>query len=125
MEIELLSGRRVLVVEDEFLVLILIEEILADLGCTSVSSAPSIRKALALIEAQPFDVAMLDVNLGGERSFRIADELATRGVPFLFATGYGSLGLPDAHRSRPVVSKPFRLHELRNALTGLLSGSAD
>ena len=124
METELLSGRRVLVVEDEFIVLMMIEEMLTDLGCTSVSTAPSVRKALALVEAQPFDVAMLDVNLGGDTSFPIADALATRGVPFLFATGYDVQALTDTHRSRPVLRKPFREHELGEALTGLLAGSA-
>ena len=124
MDTGLLSGRRVLVVEDEFLVLLLIEEMLADLGCTFVSTAPSVRKALALIEAQPFDVAMLDVNLNRETSFPIADALAARGVPFLFATGYDVQCLTDAHRSRPVLRKPFREHELRETLSGLLAGSA-
>ncbi len=124
METELLSGRRVLVVEDEFLVLMMIEEMLADLGCESVSTAPSVRKALALVEAQAFDVAMLDVNLGGDTSFPIADALATQGVPFLFATGYDIQSLTDRHRSRPVLRKPFRDHELRETLRGLLSGCA-
>jgi CheY-like chemotaxis protein len=123
MTTELLSGQRVLVVEDEFLVLMMIEEMLADLGCTSVSTAPSVKKALALVEGQPFDVAMLDVNLGRETSFPIADALATRGVPFLFATGYDVRSQTDTHRSRPVLSKPFGDHELRKALKGLLLAS--
>jgi CheY-like chemotaxis protein len=124
-ETELLSDRRVLVVEDEFIVLMMLEEMLADLGCTSVSTAPSVRKALTLVDAHPFDVAMLDVNLGGETSFPIADALATRGVPFLFATGYDVQSLIDTHCSRPVLRKPFRDRELREALAGLLAGSTD
>lgn len=125
MTTELLSGRRVLVVEDEFLVLMLIEDMLADLGCEAVSTAPSVGKALALVEAQPFDVAMLDMNLGGTTSLPVADALAARSVPFLFATGYDGQSLTDGHRTRPVLRKPFQAHELRQVLAGLLlSGAA-
>lgn len=119
----MLSGRRVLVVEDEFLVLMMIEDMLADLGCGSVFTAPSVPKALALIEAQPFEVAMLDVNLGGEKSFPVADALAAREVPFLFATGYDDHSLTEAHRGRKVLKKPFRRQELGKVLIDLLSRS--
>lgn len=122
---ELLSGRRVLVVEDEFLVLMLIEDMLGDLGCESVSTAPSVRKALALVEAQPFEVAMLDMNLNGDRPFAIADALAARGVPFMFATGYSGHDLSAGYGDRPLLKKPFHAHELRKIMTGLLSHSAE
>jgi CheY-like chemotaxis protein len=76
---KLLSGRRVLVVEDEMLVLIMIEDMLADLGCKSVTSAATIDKALALIDAQAFDFAMLDINLNGRDSHPVAEALSARG----------------------------------------------
>jgi CheY-like chemotaxis protein len=84
----LLSGRRVLVVEDEMLVLIMIEDMLVDLGCESVTAAATIAQALALIEAQVFDVAMLDMNLNGSQPYSVADALAARIIPFVFSTGY-------------------------------------
>ena len=72
---KLLSGRRVLVVEDEMLILIMIEDMLADLGCKSVTSAATVDKALALIDAQAFDFAMLDINLNGSDSHPVAEAL--------------------------------------------------
>ena len=81
---KLLSGRRVLVVEDEMLVLIMIEDMLADLGCQSVTAAATVDKALALIHTQVFDVALLDVNLNGNDSHPVAEALRTRGAVCLF-----------------------------------------
>ncbi|MGQ0589633.1 MAG: response regulator [Sphingosinicella sp.] len=116
----LLSGRRVLVVEDEMLVLLNIEDMLADLGCTSVSAAATVDQALALIEAQGFDAAMVDVNLDRGKSYAVADALAARGVPFLFSTGYSGQSLKDGYRDRPVLGKPYRNAELAEALVRLL-----
>ena len=73
---KLLSGRRILVVEDEMLVLMSIEDMLADLGCKSVTAAATVDQAIAFIHAQVFDAAMLDMNLNGTKSFPIADKLA-------------------------------------------------
>jgi CheY-like chemotaxis protein len=120
---KLLSGRRVLVVEDEMLVLMNIEDMLADLGCSSVSAAATVDQALALIDAQPFDAATLDMNLKGDRSYAVANALAARGVPFLFATGYDAHYMPDGYRDQPVLKKPFPLEELASMLTRLLSNS--
>jgi len=117
---ELLAGRRVLVVEDEMLILLNIEDMLADLGCTSVSAAATVSQALALVEAQAFDAAMLDVNLDGGNSYPVADALAARGVPFVFSTGYGGQGLKDGYRDRPVLGKPYRSAELVESLTRLM-----
>jgi len=117
---DLLCGRRVLVVEDEMLVLMNIEDMLIDLGCGSVSTAATVDQALALIETQPFDAAMLDVNLDGSSSYPVADVLAERGVPFVFSTGYGDQRLNDAYRDRPVLGKPYRNADLAEALTRVL-----
>ena len=118
---ELLSGRRILVVEDEMLVLIMIEDMLADLRCKSVSVAATVPQALALIDAQVFDAAMLDMNLKGNQSHAVADALAARGVPFIFATGYSAHDRSGAHLDRPVLKKPFRHEDLVEIFTRLLS----
>jgi CheY-like chemotaxis protein len=115
----LLSGRQILVVEDEMLVLIMIEDMLADLGCTSVTSAATVDKALALIEAQAFDVALLDMNLNGNDSHPVAEALSARGVPFVYATGNAGQSLRDGYSDRPVLKKPFKYEELAAILTRL------
>ena len=84
-----LYGRRVLVVEDEMIVAWLLEDMLADFGCTIVGPAARIDQALAMIKAEALDAAVLDVNLNGQQSYPLADALVTRGVPFVFSTGYG------------------------------------
>lgn len=117
---KLLSGRCVLVVEDEMLVLMNIEFMLADLGCESVAAAATVAQALALIETQAFDAAMLDVNLDGYQSYPIADALAARGVPFAFSTGYSNEGVIDEYRERPVLRKPYQEQELLEIFTRLL-----
>jgi len=95
MDKNLLSGKRVLVVEDEMLVLMAIEDMLADLGCTSISVAGNLDKALALIEVERFDIATLDINLNGQRSYTVAEALSNAGVPFAFSTGYGEHGVGE------------------------------
>ena len=117
---KLLSGRRILVVEDEMLVLLNIEDMLADLGCQSVSAAATADQALALIDTQFFDAAMLDVNLDGRKSYPIADALAARGVPFVFSTGYSGQSLNDDYKDRPTLGKPYLEADLVESLTRLL-----
>ncbi|QCI63376.1 response regulator [Phreatobacter stygius] len=118
---KVLAGRRVLVVEDEMLVLIMIEDMLADLGCESVLAAASVHQALALIDAHTFDVAMLDMNLSGDKTYAVADALAAHGVPFVFSTGYSQHGMRDGYRDRPLLTKPFMEKELGDILARLLA----
>ena len=115
-----LSGRHILVVKDEIMVLLLIEEILAELGA-SVAAAATVPEALALIDAQVFDVATLDVNLNGTTSYPVADALAARGVPFVFSTGYSDHALKIGYRDRPVLTKPFKPQELVDTCLRLLA----
>lgn len=117
---DILAGRRVLVVEDEMLILMCAEDMLAALGCALVDGASTVDEALALIEARRFDAALLDVNLGGSSSERVADKLAERGVPFAFATGYSERDARHKHHDRPVLKKPFRHEELVQVLTSIL-----
>ena len=106
---EALSGIRVLLVEDETLVAMLLEDMVSDLGGTVIASASRVGRALEILEdpSTEIDIAILDVNLGGEDAFPVAGALAERGVPFAFSTGYGNAGLPDNWRSRPTLQKPF------------------
>jgi CheY-like chemotaxis protein len=118
---DLLAGRRVLVVEDEMLILLMIEDMLADLGCESVTAAATIDKALALIEGQAFDAAMLDMNLNGDDSLKVADALTAQGVPFVYCTGNNGPGMRDDPVNTPVLRKPFSVEDLTTILTRLLS----
>jgi len=115
------SGRRVLLVEDEMLVVWLLEDMLADLGCTVVGPASSVNQALAMIDAEVIDVAVVDVNLNGQMSYPVADALAARGVPFVFSTGYDKETLLDGYRSFPVLQKPFHRSELSDTFSKLLT----
>ena len=103
------------------LVLLGIEDVLADHGCESVSAAANVDQALSLIDSQAFDAAMVDVNLDGRKSYPVADALAARGVPFVFSTGYSGESLDEGYRDRPVLGKPYRDAQLVEALTRLLA----
>jgi CheY-like chemotaxis protein len=118
---KLLSGRQVLVVEDELLVLMMIEDMLADLGCECVIAAATVDKALAAIDAKVIDAAMLDMNLNGSHSHSVAEALAARGIPFVYSTGNGGPNMRDGYRDRPILKKPFKHDELVEILTRLLS----
>ena len=118
---KLLAGQRVLVVEDEMMILMLVEDMLADLGCTSITSAATVDQALSLLDAEDFDFATLDVNLNGTNSYPIADALAARGVPYMFATGQGSEGVPDRYHVRPILIKPFSYQDVSEQFKRLLT----
>ena len=94
------------------LLVMMIEDMLADLGCTSHSSAATVDEALALIGAQAFDVAMLDMNLDGSDSHPVAEALSARGVPFFYATGNTGQSLREGYAGRPLLQKPFRQEDL-------------
>ena len=116
-----LGGIRVLVVEDEYLVAILIEEILESAGCVVMGPIPRVPEALDAIDHDDCDAAVLDVNLAGERINPVADALSERNVPFLFVTGYGANALPSEYAARPHVCKPFRMAELIGALSSVVN----
>lgn len=116
-----LAGTRVLIVEDEMLVSMLVEDILADLGCETIGPVSKIDDALNVARSEVFDIAFLDVNLAGHRVFPVADLLAERGIPFVFVSGYGDQALEPPHEGRPVVKKPFAPDALGAALVACLS----
>lgn len=110
------SQRRVLVVEDEFLIRMLLEDMLSELGYSIAGVAGRVNEASDLAKSGEIDFAILDVNLDGEDVYPVADILAGRGLPFLFVTGYGGRGLPEAYRDRPTLQKPFQIEDLGRAL---------
>ncbi|MBC8128795.1 MAG: response regulator [Rhizobiaceae bacterium] len=120
----LLAGRRILVVEDETMILMMIEDMLDELGCRDVRSAGTVEKALLEIETQTFDGAMLDMNLHGVDSRDVADSLASHGVPFVYSTGNCQRETREGFSERDVLRKPFSFAELTSTLTTLLPRSA-
>jgi CheY-like chemotaxis protein len=122
---KLLSGCRILVVEDEMMILMLIEDMLSDLGCKAVTTAATVPQALTLIRAQVFDAAMLDMNLNGDKSHSVADALAARDVPFAFSTGYSGRDMRDGYRDRPLLTKPFKFEKLAETFAWLLPGQVN
>lgn len=108
----MLAGLRVLVVEDDAMLAMALELTLSDLGCEVVALASCLREAVPLAREAAIDGAILDVNLAGEKVYPIADILAARNIPFVFATGYGSAGLRDCDQARPVLQKPYQLSSL-------------
>jgi CheY-like chemotaxis protein len=118
---ESLQGRRVLVVEDELMIAMLVEDMLADLGCAVVGPAHELASALELAKEGGIDAALLDVNLAGQPVFPVADALRAKGIPSIFSTGYGEAGLRDCDAGAPVLQKPFRAGDLARALTAALT----
>jgi len=107
---------RVLVVEDETMVAMLVEDMLVDLGCEVAAVAGSLAAGLQAAGEPSLDAAILDVNLNGEKSFPVAALLRERGVPFAFATGYGARGLDEPFAGTPTLQKPFTIEDLRDVL---------
>lgn len=120
-----LQGLRVLAVEDEFTILLMLENMLADLGCRLVGSAGRMADALALTQTTAPEAAVLDVNLAGHSVYPVAERLVTRRVPIVFATGYGITGIDPAWRSCAILDKPYQAHDLAIALTKALKSARD
>jgi CheY-like chemotaxis protein len=119
-----LSGKTVIIVEDEPLSVLALTDVLERLGCEVVGHAGTVESALELAGSAAFDIALLDVNLHGKSSYPVAQELAARDVPFLFTTGSGEAG-PDWCRHRPRILKPYSGTSLeRMMLASLVSDSA-
>lgn len=119
-----LQDLRVLVVEDESLIAMLIEDTLCDLNCTVVAVAANLSDALAKAAAMDFDIAILDVNLSGLPAFPVAELLLRRRIPFIFSTGYGASGVPEAFGTVPVLAKPFREADVGRALIAAMEAQA-
>jgi len=115
---------KVLVVEDEYLIRMLLEDMLDELGYGVAAAVGSLAEAREHASGGDFSAAILDVNVDGEEIFPVADLLAERGVPFVFVTGYGEGSLPERFRGRPALQKPFQAERLKTTLEQLVSASA-
>ena len=110
---------KILVVEDEVLVALMISEMLNELGCVVAGSAGTVRDALALAQSSDLDGAILDLNLGGEPVYPVAEALSSKGVPFVFLTGYGAGGIDSRFAGVPTIAKPFHPSALEDAVARL------
>jgi CheY-like chemotaxis protein len=111
-----LAGLRVLIVEDNPFIALAVEEMLAEQGVLIGGVASTLEGALRFIKAAPYDLALLDVNIGERKIDPVAEALTLLGTPFVFTTGCGRAGLPEAFRDRPVVEKPFYFEEILESL---------
>lgn len=111
-----LAARRVLVIEDEMMIAMLLEDMLSDLGHSVVAVAGQLDSALSVARETDADMVILDLDLGGQTSLPVAQVLAERGVPFIFASGYGSQGLTPPFQHVITLKKPFDLNDLSRAL---------
>ena len=112
---------RILLVEDEALIALMLEDMVESMGCAVTGLAPRVGLGVTMAESGDFDLAILDVNVAGENIEPVALALAARGLPFIFATGYGEAGVPLRYRDRPVVAKPFRSEQLEAAIQRALT----
>jgi CheY-like chemotaxis protein len=119
-----LRGLRVLVVEDEFLVSLDLEAMLRELGAEVIGPFSGLERAAAVARAERLDVALLDVNVGGQLVTPVADALAERAIPFVFCTGYGAASLPAPHVAVPILMKPCQAQQLKETLLSALHGDA-
>jgi CheY-like chemotaxis protein len=109
-------GLRILVVEDELMISMLVEDMLTELGHKVAGIAASVEEATRLANQGDFDGALLDVNLNGKTIDAVAETLMRRDIPFVFTTGYGQQGIPDAYRDWPALQKPYQTQQLGQAL---------
>src|ERR1700752_254451 len=118
-------AKRILVVEDEPMIRMLLEDMLGELGYTIAAEAARVEEALEATRTAEFDLAILDVNLNGQPISPVAYALVARGTPFVFATGYGERGLPEPYRDRPMLKKPFQIEGLKQMLETALENGAN
>jgi CheY-like chemotaxis protein len=118
------SRGSVLLVEDETMIRMLVADMLSDLGYDVAAEAGDIDQAIKLARSAQFDLAILDVNVNGKLISPVAEAVASRNLPFVFATGYGAEGVPEAYRDHPALQKPFRLETLQQAIEAALQRKA-
>lgn len=117
-----LAGLRILIVEDDMIIAMFIEEVLRDLGCIVVGPAGKLDRALQLADEETVDAAILDVTIRGGQVFTVAERLRARGIPFMFASGYGDWALPASLQDQTRLTKPFTIKELLAKMQTLCGG---
>jgi len=118
------SGGSVFLVEDEVMIRMMVADMLEELGYSIAAESGEIGEALKLAQSVEFDLAILDVNVNGKVISPVADLIAARNRPFIFATGYGSSGLPAEYRDRPALQKPFQIETLARTIEQALNRTA-
>lgn len=118
-----LEDRNILIVEDDLLIAMDLEQTLNDAGCIVVGFVPSVARAMAKIDNNRIDAALLDVTLGGEMVFAIADRLSADGIPFVFITGKPQ-SVPEHYGTHPVIAKPYSPPAVLEALAAVISAPA-
>ena len=118
------SGGSVFLVEDEVMIRMMVADMLEELGYRVVGEAGDIGEAMRLAQSAEFDLAILDVNVNGKVISPVAELIAARNLPFIFATGYGSSGLPAEYRDRPALQKPFQIETLARVIEQALNRTA-
>jgi CheY-like chemotaxis protein len=116
---------RVLLVEDESMVALLLENMLAELGHEVVGPVARLDEAVEMAQGQALDVALLDINLSGKEIYPVAEALAAREIPFVFVTGYGRRALRAPYCERPILQKPFRRDDLRELFLAVCRAKQD
>jgi chemotaxis family two-component system sensor kinase Cph1 len=120
-----MAAPRILIVEDETMIAMMVEDFLIDLGWNVMGLAGTLDRALAMARDADIDAALLDVNLNGQDSFAAAEILSGRHIPFVFTTGYGSDGLADRFRGVPTLTKPYQRDDLARALRQAMAGTGN
>ncbi|MBB5050162.1 CheY-like chemotaxis protein [Afipia massiliensis] len=118
------SRTSILLVEDEVMIRMMVADMLEELGYTISGEAGDIDEGIRLVQAVDFDIAILDVNVNGRVITPVAEAVQMRGLPFVFATGYGAQGLPEKFRDRPTLQKPFQIETLARTIETVLKGIA-
>src|SRR5919201_7166100 len=118
------AGCSVFLVEDEVMIRMMVADMLEELGHKVAAEAGDIAEAMRLAQSTEFDLAILDVNVNGKVISPVADVIRAKGCPFIFATGYGSSGLPEQYRDRPALQKPFQLETLARMIHSPLKNAA-
>ena len=116
--------RSVLLVEDEVMIRMMVADMLEEIGYSIAGEAGDIDEAIRLVQVTDFDIAILDVNVNGKVISPVAEAVQLRGLPFVFATGYGAQGLPEKFRDRPTIQKPFQIETLARTIETVLKGVA-
>ena len=116
------AGCSVFLVEDEVMIRMMVADMLEELGFSVAAEAGEINEAIKLAQSTSFDLAILDVNVNGKVISPVAELIQARNLPFIFATGYGSSGLPEQYRDRPALQKPFQLDALGKTIEAALRG---
>ena len=117
-------GGSVFLVEDEVMIRMMVADMLEELGYSIAAEAGEISEAIRLVQSTEFDFAILDVNVNGKVISPVADLVKARNRPFIFATGYGSSGLPEEYRDRPALQKPFQIETLARMIDHTLKRTA-